>query len=83
MHHLVLLPLHRLITPFPGVGADPWFRYCATLNPAAIPVMEGCGIAGLLRAIFFLLLGLLRRGEDLLVVFRLRDLVDRRVNEVR
>ena len=33
----------------------PLFRYCATAKPDAIPVMEGCGIVILLRAIFFLL----------------------------
>ena len=59
----------------------PLFRYCATLRPAAIPVIDGCGIAGFLYLAIFLLLGLLRLGEDLVV--RLRDPVDRRVNEVR
>ena len=67
------------ITPPVALPVEaPWFRYCATLRPAAIPVIDGCGIAILLRAIFFLLLpvalrAVLRRIPFLVDRLRLRD----------
>ena len=52
--------------PLPVVG--PLSKYVATASPEAIPVIEGCGIAGLLYlAMLFFLLFVCFRGERFLV----------------